>query len=132
MPVVPLPFTYADIADFDDDMGPFAEETTSDLDNLVQDVTHILEETLGSNPDDPTRGVGLVYYLSGTVENFSTIVGVIERQLNADDRITKCDASIVQNTDDTFSLFINIQVAGTIIPLQYGWSLSGGLQRVGT
>ena len=124
-----LPFTYADLADIDGDMGAFAQETTSDLENLVQDVGHILEEILGSNPDDPTRGVGISQYLSGTTIAFAGIVGVIERQLNADDRITKCDATIVQNSDDTFSLFINIAVAGTIIPLQYGWSLSGGLAR---
>ena len=131
MALVPLPFTYADLV-FDDDMNAFAAETTSDLQNLVQDVTHILEEILGSNPDDPTRGVGATQYLSGTTVAFAGIVGVIEQQLNTDDRVSKCDATIVQNSDDTFSLFINIAVGENIIPLQYGWSLSGGLVKVGT
>lgn len=126
MALVPLPLTYRDLV-LDDDLDPFAAETTSDLQNLIQDVTHILQEDLGSNADDPLRGVGINNYLSGTQTNFASISGVIETQLNSDDRISACTATIVQNSDSTFTIFINIQVAGDVIPLQYGWSLVNGL-----
>lgn len=123
---VPLPLTYADLV-LDNDLDPFAAETTSDLQNLIQDVGHILVETLGSNPDDINRGVGIYNYLSGTVKDFQGVVGIIEKQLTTDDRIDSCNASIVQNSDDTFTLYINIAVDGSVIPLQYGWSLTNGL-----
>jgi hypothetical protein len=126
-----LPFTYADIV-LDDDMSLYAAETTSDLQTLVQDVTHVLVELLGSNPDDPNRGVGIATYLSGKVSDFQSVIGIIERQLTTDDRITSCVTTIVPLDDVNYQLFINIEVAGAVIPLQFGWSSAGGLVASGS
>lgn len=117
---VALPLTYPDLVCVLD-LDPYAAETTSDLQNLIQDVLHILREHLGSNPDDPERGCGVENYLSGTVDQFRTLCGTIETQLNTDERISSTSATITANDDSTFLLRIEIGVSGTIIPLEYGW-----------
>jgi len=123
-----LPLTYPDLV-CDVDLDPFGNETTSDLQSLVQDVTHVLVETLGSNPDDPDRGVGIVNYLSGTADSLRGLPGVIEEQLGRDDRITHVDASVEADSTREFNYIIkvNIAVSGTIIDLQYGYSDAAGL-----
>lgn len=124
-----LPLTYPDLV-CDVDLDPFATETTSDFQNLVQDVTHVLLELNGTNLDDPQRGVGIETYLSGTQESFNGLIGVIEEQLARDDRITGVTAAISQNTDVSFTITINIAVSGTVLNLQYVWSAVGGLNFI--
>jgi hypothetical protein len=126
-----LPFTYADLVCLDD-ADQFASETTSDLQSLLQDIYHVLVELPGSNPDDPTRGVGINQYLSGTSVQLNTIPGVIEDQLTQDPRIDGCTASVQQQSSGPFPwlVFIDVQVDGSVIGLQYGWSSDGGLQQV--
>jgi hypothetical protein len=123
-----LPLTVPDLVGFDD-LDPNASETTSDLQTLFQDVYHVAVEILGTNPDDPTRGVGLLTYLSGTSVQLQTAGGVLENQLLADDRITSCnvafDFSTVPNT-----VTINIGVDGQVIGLQYGFT-NGVLTPIG-
>lgn len=123
-----LPFTYADLV-CDLDVDPFGGETTSDLQNLIQDVTHVISENLGSNPDDPNRGVGIQNYLSGTLTQLQTCAGAIETQLLEDDRIQACSASIEAQNNATFPYLvkIDITVSGTVIGLVYGYSSVTGL-----
>lgn len=45
----PLPLTYADWVD-EDDVDPLGKETTSDLQNLIQDVIHVIEEDPEATP----------------------------------------------------------------------------------
>ncbi len=115
-----LPFTYPDIV-CENDCDPFMRETTSDLQNLIQDVLHVLRELPGSNPDDPTRGVGVELYLGGTVDTFNSLVSTIERQLIQDSRITSCSCAVTSNADGTYLLRIDLGVGADIIPLSFGW-----------
>lgn len=124
-----LPLTYPDLV-CDLDLDSFATETTSDFQNLVQDVTHILVELNGTNLDDSQKGVGIESYLSGTQLSFNGLIGVIEEQLSRDDRITGVIASIAQNTEETFTITIEISVSGTVLNLQYVWSAVGGLNFI--
>ncbi len=132
MPTVTLPFTYPDLV-CELDLDPFARETTSDLQNLIQDVLHVLRELPGSNPDDPTRGVGVELYLGGTVDMFTSLCGTIERQLIADDRINSCSCTVNPEANGTFTVRIDLGVGAAIIPLSFGWqrgnftNLSGGV-----
>ncbi len=131
MPLATLPFTYADLV-CELDCDPFMAETTSDLQNLIQDVLHVLKELPGTNPDDPEAGVGVEMYLNGTVGAFNALSGTIEQQLKRDERITDCSCTVATNPDGTFRLKVGISVDGTVIPLEYGWqngqftNLSGG------
>lgn len=127
-----LPLTYPDLVCMQD-LDPNASETTSDLQNLIQDVYHVLFELLGSNPDDPDRGVGIDQYLSGTLDDLQKATRIIEAQLGEDDRIDTISANITQNpTTDPFpvSIIIEIGVDGSIITLQYGWESAVGLTPI--
>lgn len=116
-----LPLTIPDLVCVDD-LDPFAGETTSDLQTLIQDVYHLLLEIPGSNPDDPDRGIGASTYLSGTLENFKSLPGRIETQLGTDDRISSVSCTITpQASDNTFTVNLNIGVGTQVIPLQFGW-----------
>jgi hypothetical protein len=123
---VPLPLTYRDLV-CDTDLDPFANETGSDLENLIQDLTHLLVENLGSNPDDPLRGIGIANYLSGTTDVLPALCGTIEDQFNRDNRVSGCSATIAQQPDKTWLLSITIQVGTQVLPLQYSWSTPEGL-----
>ncbi len=130
---VALPLTYPDLVCVAD-LDPFGQETTSDLQSLIQDIFHVLKELPGSNPDDPDRGVGVDMYLNGTVDNFKKMAGTIENQLALDDRIDSATCATTQNPDGTYLIKIQINVAGAVIPLEYGWqdgnftNLTGGAQ----
>lgn len=124
-----LPLTYADLVDVDD-LDPFGGETTSDLQSLQQDVRHVLIELPGSNPDDPTRGVGIESYLSGTSADIVKATAINDQQLTQDDRITSSSTSIGPNPDPKVGgVIIEIRIVGStgVFGLSYGWTQQTGL-----
>ena len=125
--VAALPLTVPDLVCVLD-VDAFAAETTSDLQTLVQDVFHILLEDEGSNPDDPTRGVGVDNYLNGTLAKANRLPAKIEQQLLEDDRIDACSASLSAQPDGSYGLHIVITVDGTVVPLDYTYTTATGLQ----
>ena len=118
---VQLPLTYVDCV-CEDDVDPLAAETTSDLQNLEQDVLHLLLEAPGSNEDDPLRGIGIMNYLSGTVNDLQSLPRLIEEQLLQDTRISTVDCNIVATGTPAFPQFtisLVITCDATVIPLDY-------------
>lgn len=119
------------------DLDANGNETKSDLETLEQDVLHVLLETIGSNPDDPDRGVGIDQLLSGTLDDLQKLPRTIENQLESDDRIDGCSAalSVLPGTSaspsaalsNSYLLAIQIQVDGSVITLQYGYVQGTGL-----
>lgn len=127
---VPLPLTYADglcVLDVD----PLGAETTSDLQNLIQDVFHLLITWPGTNPDDPTLGIGVDLYLSGTTKDLDALQKKIPQQLLEDDRIPTCTASVTQEADGSFTLDVEIGVGSSTLGLQYSYTQEGGLLQTG-
>jgi hypothetical protein len=126
-----LPLTYTDCVCLDD-VDLFASETTSDLQNLLQDLYHLLVELPGSNPDDENRGIGIDQYLSGTEAQLRTLPGVIEEQFTSDGRVTTCSARVQAQSSGPFPFIIAIdaEISGQVIGLQYGYAQPGGLVQV--
>ncbi len=124
--IATLPLTYPDLL-CNPDVSPLGIETTSDLQNLIQDVKHILEEDTGSNLDDPLRGVGINNWLSGTSVNLASLTTLIIAQLKDDPRITSVDCSISGPLAGIFPYIINvnINVSGSVIPANFGWNQTG-------
>jgi hypothetical protein len=140
----PLPLTYTDLVCLDD-ADLFASETGSDLENLEQDVYHILIETPGSNPDDTSRGIGVEQLLgSASQDTIPEITSLIDAQLKKDDRIDSCTSTLTQLPpgstlpdgtplpDGGWLLELDIvpdsSIVGTAtLGLAYGYSSSGGL-----
>lgn len=121
-----LPLTVPDLV-CELDLDAQARETTTDLQTLSQDVLHVLLELVGSNLDDPDRGIGVDQYLSGTEDQLAALPSVIENQLEKDDRIDACSASLDQQADGSWILSIEVQVDGTVLGLQYGYVQGSGL-----
>lgn len=119
-----LPLTYPDLVCLDD-LDPFAGETTSDLQNLSQDVLHLLVELPGSNPDDPERGIGVMQYLSCSESEFRSLPGRIDAQLRADDRVQSSKTTLVPLAEGGFRVEILIGVGPELIPLAYGVGTEG-------
>ncbi len=92
-----------------DDMSLFADETTSELEELEQDVYHVLIETLGSNLDDVTRGLGLDDVLSDDEANLVSVPGLAEHQVQLDDRVVAAKATLTKDEDGNPRLEVQIQ-----------------------
>lgn len=114
----PLPRTYQELL-WGDDMDPGGRETDSDLASLEQDILHIIAQVLGSNLDDPNRGIGAVGYLSGTSQALAGMPALIDAQLLDEPRITSCQTSMVQLSDGSFLIQPQILVAGQVVNLNY-------------
>ena len=123
----PLPLTYTDLV-CTDDVDPMATETTSDLQNLEQDVFHVLLEALGSNLDDLTRGVNVAAALSGPSQALDRLASRIDQQLGQDDRIDTSHSTVTQASDGSYRIEIEIAVAGTTLGLSFAFTATGGLQ----
>jgi hypothetical protein len=110
-----------------DDADPLAAETTSELQNLIQDCYHWLLCAPGGNLDDLTRGVGILNYLNGTTQDLVGLPGAIEQDFVKDPRITACSANVVKESDGSFTIAIQVETAMGVFPLTYGYSQSAGL-----
>lgn len=122
-----LPLTAADIVALED-VDAFASETASDLETLEQDVLHILEEELGSNPDDENRGVDIWSLLGGTTVDLAAAVHRINTGLEADDRIDAADATITQDATGAYLIAIAITVDGVVTTLNFTFTPGVGLE----
>ncbi len=125
-----LPLSYPDLV-CTDDLDPFASETSSDLQTLEQDVLHVLDEAMGSNPDDPERGVGIYNIIGGTVDQLQQMAATIDTQLEKDDRIDSSTTTIadVSTTDEQAGAYYLISIAlivdGSVLNLSYDLTPSG-------
>lgn len=88
------------------DMDPFGAETQSDRDELVQDSLHVIEQDLGSNLDDLTRGLGVANILSRPVQ--AGLAQQAQTELAKDDRVQRVDATIT--TDDQGQQTLNVTI----------------------
>lgn len=124
-----LPLTYPDALCFDD-LDSAGRETTSDLQNLVQDTYHSLIEDPGSNIDAPDRGVGIYGMLSSGTANLQSVQRRIETGLLKDDRISTCQVSITPPTtpEAVYTIAITIGVGTIVLGLEFSFSAAFGLR----
>jgi len=134
-PVDPFLLSTPDVVCFDD-VDLMGAECTSELQVLEQDVYHVLIQSLGSNPDDLERGIGIEDYLSGTESDLQALPAIIDAQLKEDDRIDDSTTTVTLNDDGSYSVDIAISVSGTVYNLPFAYSngvfTSGNLVNPGT
>lgn len=92
------------------DFDMFATELDDPMAELAQDVLHILLEPLGTNIDDPTRGLGFPDRLSQPFD--PRLPTEVEQQLMKDIRITAARCEITQLDDTSFTADIQIEANG--------------------
>ena len=100
-------------------------ETADDLEEYEQDILHVLEQDVGSNPDDLTRGLGLANVLSKIAD--ASYGPKAEKLIGEDDRTQNVQATIVVAADGTVSLDLaiatNDRILNTSIP--FGTPIGG-------
>jgi hypothetical protein len=78
------------------DLDPFGAETSGAYEELAQDMYHVVEQDLGSNLDDPTRGLGVANMISGIIpQGFQQNA---DAMLMADERLSGADCEVVIDT----------------------------------
>jgi len=113
-----------------EDLDERALELDDPLAELEQDVVHMLFETYGSNPDAPTRGIGLEDALSGPFD--PSLLHRIENQLAEDDRITAVSAKLVDEGEGRSRLDIAIEASEGELAISYAIDATGAVTRVRT
>ena len=126
------PQNFPDVV-FGEDLDPFANEITSDLQGLEQDVRHLIEQVLGSNLDDVTKGVGIETKLSGTIADLMAAADEIDSQLAGDDRIDSSTTTLTQtgigeDGEPIYLIDVEVVVAGSVQNLSFAYTPTGGLQ----
>jgi len=111
------------------DVDAFAAELDDPVAILAQDVFHILIERPGSNPDDPTRGIGIIEALSGKVD--TTLASRIDAQLQKDDRIDVAQTTITDMGGGAYQIALTIQYDAEVLNLVFV-NNADGFQMVGT
>lgn len=96
-----------------DDMDLFGADTTDDLEDLEQDVMHVLIQDRGSNLDDLDRGLNLDARLS-SIEDPS-LKRQAEVEVGKDDRVQVATASLVVDPDGTRRLDVTAQFDGAVV-----------------
>jgi hypothetical protein len=105
-----------------DDVDLFARETADPLQQLVQDVYHMLIEKPGTNLDLPTRGIDVYSALSGPVSALKILANRIDQQLPLDPRVDTSSTTIVQDAYGTYELRIILQVDAGLLNLLFTYS----------
>lgn len=115
------------------DMDAIASETTSEIQNLQQDLTNRLTEVPGSNLDfgsPNSRGIGLQLYLSGTQDKLKALPGLIDQEFEQDPRVVQSSTTLVQNGTDAlgnaaFLISTQLQTVAGVFGLSWSWSQAG-------
>ncbi len=117
------------------DLNEWDAELEDPLEELEQDVYHMLIESYGSNLDAPDRGIGIEDALSGFVDD--GLAQRIEAQLRDDDRIesvevrvSRTDGQASPQAGATFRIEIDIEANGEALDLVFDFITGKGLQRV--
>jgi hypothetical protein len=112
-----------------DDLDANGAETTSDLQAYAQDIYHELIEAPGSNLADPAGGIGIGGLMSGASSDVVRAVSTIDPRLSQDPRCAKSETTLVTDSlGAPVSASIDIEPVGSLLPLNFSWSKSAGLQ----
>lgn len=131
-PVNLFPITAPDIA-AEPDADSLFTETTSEEQNLSQDLLHMLVTLPDTNLDAPGRGVGIQNWLNGSINNFSQLPAAIEDDFQKDARVLGCQATLIQNpTGSQFPYTIQtlISTVSGVFGLAFGWDSQGRVQII--
>lgn len=113
---------------FASDMDVLATETTSEMQNLQQDLGHRLIELPGSNLDfgsDNTRGIGIMQYLSADGSLLEGLPHRIDEEFAQDARVLDSSTQILDNGDGTFTIDSTVTTPAGVFGFGYTWSQQG-------
>jgi len=110
-----------------DDMQLDAAETTTEEDELEQDEMHVLEQDQGSNPDDPTRGLGIANIASRAItQDARSWEQRAVAELTKDSRVDSATAKVVVIADGSLELDCKVMVDGESLDVTVPVPTAGG------
>lgn len=111
-----------------DDMDQFGAETDDALEDLEQDLYHVLIEVVGSNLADPNQGLGIEDVLSGPYD--TGWKKKIEQALEKDDRVQNATATITQLDAGNYQIEVQIVADEGVLGLTLVVGADGTVQKV--
>jgi hypothetical protein len=111
------------------DADDLMSETTSEAQNLQQDLTNRLVELPGSNLDfgtPNTRGVGIMSYLSAPSSKFEGLPARIDAEFIQDPRVTgSFTPPLAQQPDGSYIISTQVTTVAGVLGLSWAWSAAG-------
>jgi hypothetical protein len=110
------------------DIDSLATETTSELQNLQQDLTNRLIELPGSNLDfgsPNSRGVGIMMYLNAPTTKLVGLPGRIDHEFEQDPRVITSATTLVAQSDGSYLISTQLETVAGVFGVAWNWSTSG-------
>lgn len=113
-----------------DDLDEFGRDLDDPLEELLQDVVHMLFESFGTNADAPDRSIALEDALSGPTD--PALRHRIESKLTDDPRIDAAQATLTDEGNNIVRIDLKLQVNGQELGAAYTFDGAGNVTRVST
>lgn len=110
------------------DVDPFGRELNDPLEELSQDIVHMLLESYRSNPDALARSIGLEDALSDV--NAPGLRERIESKLTDDNRITAAEAVLTDAGGGVTRIDLRIVANETTLGISLNFDGNGNVVRV--
>lgn len=115
------------------DADDLMTETTTEAQNLQQDLTNRLIELPGSNldfGDNNTRGIGIMTYLNAPAGRLLGLPARIDAEFEQDPRVTSSHTTITQGPADakgqpTWNIDTQAETVAGVVGLGWSWTSSG-------
>lgn len=110
------------------DVDDLATETTSEIENLFQDLTNRLIELPGSNldfGDSNSRGVGIMTYLNAPVGRLQGLPARIDAEFLQDPRVRESYTQVQPQPDGSYVIATQVTTVVGVIGFSWGWSQQG-------
>lgn len=110
------------------DIDDLATETTSELQNLIQDLTSRMTEMPGSNLDfgsPNTRGIGIQGYIGASSVVLLGLPGRIDAEFELDSRVTSSATTIQKQVDGSYLITSQIACVAGVFGVTWSWSQLG-------
>ncbi len=111
-----------------DDLDEFGRDLDDPLEELFQDVVHMLFESFGTNCDAPARSIGLEDGLSGPTD--PGLRHRIEQKLTDDPRIDAAQATLTDVGNGITQIALTLQANQQELGVTLTFDGAGNVQRV--
>ncbi len=110
------------------DMDDLATETTSEIQNLYQDLGNRLVELPGSNLDfgpGNSRGIGIMTYLNAPIDRLQGLPQRIDAEFLQDPRVVDSYTQAIPQADGSYVIATQVTTVVDVFGFSWGWSQQG-------